>query len=771
MRTHSLYYRTFFLSTSLFRAKNGVAQMFGTKMVYPFYANKENRKNEMNIFLHHKKRYPLVKQYDQADCGPAVLLSVLKYYGGNDNLVHVRELCQTTSEGSSMLNLIFAAEKLGFEAKGGRGNYEALINEKLPCIAHVTVDNRRTHYLIIYKITETYLLLADPGKGIYKSNREDFERIWNSNAVILLNPRKILYNKEQIHWSMWLFSYFKQERLWINQSVFLGIIYTVLGLITALLIQKLIDEFIPSKDIIQIGYFGGLLCLLLLIKSSAGYLRERFLVILNKRLSKSINGEFLQHIFKLPKQFFDSRKKGDITARIHDIIRIQQAVLKISGSLIIDILIVFGALLMLFSFSPMIGWIMVIFIPLYIAVLLFHSRSFKTLQSDVMKEFARVESVYIDSLDGMDDILNFNVSDSFSNTNRLIYGMFQDKIETLGFTRNRLAFLVETSGALITTAVLIFGAMAISKDQMKLGEMIASYSLLSYIIPAVNRSIEANISMQGAFIAIRRLMDLLLVEKEKDLGKKPFEMKKSLKIERAKFSWSANKKLFQNLDMRLQKGKLVSLWGPSGEGKTTLVQMIHRKYKPEQGKISLDGVPADEIKLGDYRKNIGVVPQQVKLFNGTIGENIVLGRPTASIDEQKDLLNRYGFSNFFSRFEYGLYTQIGEDGRILSGGEKQMVGLARALFDRPEILIIDEGLTALDREIETMILTILSQYANNHSVLINTHNFRIIMKTEYLYVLKNGFIIQHGDPNQLFQKDGFFKSVFSDDSVKQREKV
>jgi ATP-binding cassette subfamily B protein len=719
----------------------------------------------MNLLNRYRKKYPLVRQYDQADCGPACLLSVLKFHGGNDNLVHVRELCRTTSDGTSMLDLVFAAKKLGLNAEGGRGNYDALLSAKLPCIAHVTLDDRRTHYLIIYTISETSLLLGDPGRGLYRSSRDDFERVWNSNAVILLKPDKRVYNKIQIHWIQWIYAYFKQESLWINQSVFLGIVYTLLGLITAALIQLLIDELIPSKNMTHIGYFGALLSLLLFIRASAGYLRERFLVILNKRLSKSINGEFLQHLFKLPKHFFDTRKKGDITARIHDIIRIQQAVLKISGTLIIDILIVIGALLMMFYFSTMIGLIILIFIPLYTMVLLFHSQPFKKLQNDVMKEFARVESVYIDSLDGMDDILNFNVSDSFSNTNKLIYGMFQDKIETLGFKRTRLLFLVEISGGLITAALLIIGALSISQDQMKLGEMIASYSLLAYIIPAINRSIEANISVQGAFIAIRRLMDLLLVDKEKDTGLKPFEMRDSLKIEKAKFSWSVRKPLFQSLDLKLPKGKLVSLWGSSGEGKTTLVHMINRKYRPDDGHILLDGIPAEEIKLGEYRKNIAVVSQEVKLFNGTISENIVLGRPTTSIDEQKDLIHRCGFSNFFSRFEYGLFTRVGEDGRILSGGEKQMVGLARALFDQPEILIIDEGLTALDREIETMIFSILTEYAKTHSVLINTHNFRIIMKTDYLYVLKNGIIVQEGRPKQLIKNAGLFRSVFDGDKL------
>jgi ATP-binding cassette subfamily B protein len=662
-----------------------------------------------------------------------------------------------------MLDLVFAAKKLGLDAEGGRGNYEALMKENLPCIAHVRIENQRTHYVIVYKIKESVLLLGDPGKGLYKMNREEFERIWKSNAVILLKPQTNVYNRIQIHWTQWILAYFKQESLWINQSIFLGILYTVLGLLTALLIQKLIDEIIPLKNVRHIAYFGGLLSIFLLIRAGAAYLRDRFLVILNKRLSKSINGEFLEHIFKLPKHFFDTRKKGDITARIHDIIRIQQAVVRISGVFIIDILIVIGALLMIFYFSGLIGFIMLIFIPLYGLMLFHYSRPFKKLQNDVMRDFARVESVYIDSLEGVDDILNFNVSEPFTRTNKLIYGMFQDKIETLGFTRTRLTFLVESSSALITVAVLALGAVAINKEQLMLGEMIACYSLLSYVMPAINRSIESNISMQGAFIAIRRLMDLLLVEKEADSGKLPFDMKNSLCIKRAKFSWSAGCQLFQNLDLRLDKGKLIALWGPSGEGKTTLVQLINRKYRPEEGKILLDGISAEDIKLGEYRKNIAIVPQQVKLFNGTIAENIVLGRPTTSMDEQRNLIHRYGFSDFFARFEHGLYTHIGEDGRILSGGEKQMVGLARALFDQPEILIIDEGLTALDREIEKRIFTILSKYAKNHSVLINTHNFRIIMQTDYLYVLKNGIIVQHGNPAQLFKKDGFFRSVFLDD--------
>ena len=716
----------------------------------------------MSIFKYGRKKYPLVRQYDRTDCGPAALLSVLKYHGGNDNLVHVRKLCRTSTEGTTIFDMVIAATKLGFESKGLRGNYENLQKAQAPVIVHVILECSYMHYMVVYKVKESSLLLGDPAKGLIKLSRKNFEKIWISKALILLKPSLELHNQIPPHWLKWISSYFKQESIWINQSVFLGFVYTFFGLITAVLIERLFDDYIPAKDIQRIRYVGILLTFILLTRASAGFLREKFLVILNRRLSKTLNNEFLEHLFKLPKHFFDTRRKGDIIARFHDIVRIQQAIIKISGTTIIDILIITGALILLFYFSSLIGLIILGFLPVYTFILLLYSQPLNKLQSDVMKNFANVESTYIDSLEGVDDILNFNVSDSFASRNKFIFGLYQDKIEKLGFTRTCLSFFAEISGALITTVILIIGASGISQDQIKLGELIACYSLLSYIIPSINRSIEANISFQGAFVAIRRLRDLLLVEEENDTGNELFEMKKALKIRQAQFSWSANKQLFQDLEMQIPKGKIVSLWGPSGVGKSTLVQIIHRKYDLEQGKILLDETSVNNIKLDNYRKNVAIVPQQVKIFNGTIGDNIRLGRPTSELPEQMEMIMRYGFSNFFSRFEHGIYTRIGEDGRILSGGEKQVVGLARALYDRPEILIIDEGITSLDRETETMILRILSKYVLDHAVLINTHSLRIILKTDFLYVMKNGSIIQKGNPVQLLRSEGYFNSIYDD---------
>ena len=270
-----------------------------------------------------KLRYPLVRQYEQSDCGPAVLLSILKHFGGMDSLVHVRELCNTSSEGTSLFDIIQAAGQLGLEASGAKGNYNDLMRENIPCIAHVVLGNRLQHFIVIYKINETGILAGDPARGLVKIKREDFESIWKSNIVILFKRGNNIINRQTLNGASWILTYLKTESIWIYHSVFLGLIYTGLGLMTAFFIQRLIDEFIPAANIQKILYTGGFLFFILAIKAITGYLREHFLVILNKRLSKSINADFIRHLFRLPKKFFDSRKKGDITARIHDSIKIQ----------------------------------------------------------------------------------------------------------------------------------------------------------------------------------------------------------------------------------------------------------------------------------------------------------------------------------------------------------------------------------------------------------------------------------------------------------------
>ena len=256
--------------------------------------------------------HPVVRQYDRVDCGPACLLSVLRFHGGDTGLPRVRSLSGTDASGTSLLGLHRAAVALGFEARGATGDYDSLRKERLPCIAHVVVEGAQ-HYVVVYEARDRRLKVGDPALGLRWLTCEDFEGIWSQRAVLLLHPGRDLLREHPPHWFRWVLGRIHHAHGWLVQSVFLGVIYTILGLATAVVVQRLIDDFIEMRDVSRILSAGGFLLALHALRGLAGYLRQRFLVGLSKRASNAIASEFLEHLFKLPARYFDTRKRVHVS--------------------------------------------------------------------------------------------------------------------------------------------------------------------------------------------------------------------------------------------------------------------------------------------------------------------------------------------------------------------------------------------------------------------------------------------------------------------------
>lgn len=705
-------------------------------------------------------KYKLVRQTSRKDCGPASLLSILKYFGGDASFPYIRELCATGNHGSSMLDLVEAAKKIGFDVQGASGEYEDLYKEKMPCIAHVVIENSLNHFLVVYKIRKDKIYLADPARGKYWISKTEFLQMWKSKAVILISPKQDLYKQKVPSWIDWLFSYLKHQRSWIYQVLFLGFIYTFIGLITALFIQLLIDDFIPGQQYSKIIYTSGFLIVIFLIRAAAGFFRQRFMVILNRKINVQINSDFLEHMFKLPKKFFSSNKTGDITARLNDALRIQRAIIQITGVSIIDVFLVTGSIILMFYFSKTLALISLIFMFGYLVFLLFSTRKLKDQQRDVMKGYASVESTYIDSLKGIDEIISFNSGKSYSLLNQYFFRNYQDKIKTLGFTQAGLSFIAEILNSFLVIGLLTVGAVWVVDGSLKIGEMMASYSLLANIVPAINRFVNANIILQETSIASSRLLDILQIRTDVSPGTITFKMTNNIRIENGEFSWNRRSVLFKNLNIQIEKGKLTTLCGPSGSGKSTLVQILQRKYNLQNGKFLVDNTDVNDYDLYNFRKNVGVVPQSIKIFNGTIAENILLGREMSDPNLLRGRIIELGLFLFYQRYEYGFMTLLGEEGIELSGGEKQVISLTRALLDNPEILIIDEGLSGMDIDLEKLIFSTIKKFSRYHAVLLITHQINSILQSDYVYVLDGGCISEQGEPEDLMNKNSYLRHHF-----------
>lgn len=683
-----------------------------------------------------RSRYPVVRQFERIDCGPAALLSVLKYHGGDASLARVRELAGTDVEGTSLLALQSAAGQLGLDGFGAAGSYRALVDEvEGPCIAHVIVGDRLRHYVVVYEATPRRVILGDPRLGLVHMSPEDFRDRWRSRAVLVLTPTQSIARERAPNWVRWMAAHFRRQEAWVVQSLFLGLLYTLLGLLTALFIQWLIDHYIPDRDWTRILIVGTALAAVLAVRALAGYLRQRFSVELVKRINTEITRGFLDHLFRLPLSFFDRHRTGDLASRVHDGVRIQNGMRKVLGTIVVDGFVLVGSVGLIFHFSARLGWLAAATVPLFAAFLALASGSLRTRQRSVLQAYGALESSYVSSLAGIEAVKSYGCDRYFATRNDSLHRDYQNRARQFGLTEATVSFFSDGAGAVLTVGLLILGAWEVLGGRLLLGEMIAAYSLLGSALPSAVRIADGYVSLQGATAAAGRLMDILLTEPEEPAGTQ-FHLERELAIRDGSFRWPNGATLLEEIQLTLARGSLTGIWGRSGSGKSTIVRILERKYRLSSGALLADGENAYDTALSGYRRQVGVLPENAAIFPGTVLDNIRLGRSKPEGESVESKLRGLGLGWITDRFPHGLSTVIGEQGRRVSSGERQLVGLLRALWDEPNLLVLDEGLHTLDVDAWERVLEFVERFAIDHAVLLISHEAEDLARCDALYELR-----------------------------------
>lgn len=697
------------------------------------------------------RRRSVVRQYDQADCGPAALLTALRHLGGDASLATVRSLAGTDARGTSLASLVEAATRLGLRARGATGTLDDLAGETLPCIAHVVNERRLFHFVVVYSIGKR-VAIGDPGLGRRSITRADFERIWVTRAVVLLEPTEALVSDRPPHWVAWLAGYCRADSSWLTQTVFLGLVYTALALATSVLIKGLVDSVIPSHDLRRVWIMGAALATAQCLRAGCGWLRQRFLTDVGARVSVRMTQDFLGHIFRLPASFFDSRSTGDITSRVADAVKIQGAILRAVGSTLTDVFLLGGSLTVVCFLAPALGWYAIGATVLYGAVLYPLTRPIRDQQGRAMQAYAAVESTYIDSLTGAHVVAAFTASSYFAHLNATLFATFQEHVRRLGLRQAAVAACAEVVGGILVTSMLVSSAVLVIHKELELGVLLAVYSLVATALPAIARLLETNVVVQGAAVASARLLDLLNAPPEVDDGRQSFRMEHGLSLRGVTHRWPNGPVVLHDVSLEIPRGEVTALLGSSGAGKSTLVTLLERRYAPTAGCVFVDALAAAQVTLDSFRRNVVVVPEAAKMFKGTLASNIELGRGPTPGAISAELIRTFQLEEFIGRFSLGLMTPIGEGGRHLSSGERQVVTLLRALLSRPAVLIVDEGLNAMDMELASLVLRLLRAYSRDHAVLLISHNPVLISWADRSYNLRNGRITVR-DP--MAPEDGF----------------
>ncbi|GAA0739151.1 peptidase domain-containing ABC transporter [Gaetbulibacter jejuensis] len=704
------------------------------------------------------------QQHDQSDCGVACLLSLIQYYGGSNHIEKLRELSGTTKQGTTLLGLYQAANTLGFTAQGNEADIQAVIDHKKPLILHVVIEERLQHYVVCYGYENNKFIIGDPAKGITSYTKEELENIWQSKTCLTLTPNNNFIKSETKakDKKQWFLSLLKEDYRLISFSILLGLGIAILGMAMALFSQKLIDDILPSKDFTKLLTGIILVAFLLLVRVLLTALRDYFLIRQTKDFNNRIIDSFYSSLLYLPKPFFDTRKIGELVARLNDTQRVQRVIKTIVGNVVINALVTVVSLGFLFYYSWQTGLIAFVSLPFYFVLIYsFNKRIIKS-QKEVMQGYALSESNYITSMQGIATIKNNNRQNIFQKINSLIYDNFQEKAFNLGKINVRLSIFSGVFSVLFLIGILVYTSIQVYNETMLLGELMAVLGVAGSLLPSVASLALITIPINEAKVAFDRMYEFASMDKEQK-GTTEISDFSSLEIKNLSFRFAGRSQLLKDINISISKNECIAIVGESGSGKSTLGQILQKFYPIENGSIMVNNqTNLPDLETESWRNILGVVPQEVTIFGGNIVANILLGKEDAPENIVK-FCQDYGFETFINTLPQSYATILGEEGINLSGGQKQVIALMRALYKKPKVLLLDEFTSAMDRKTEQFVLDLLNKLKSELTIVFISHRLHSLPKiADQIYVLENGVITDFGNHNQLMETKNFYSEFWKE---------
>ncbi len=692
-------------------------------------------------------RRQFARQQGESDCGVACLLSVIRYFGGNQKLERLRELSGTSTQGTTLLGLVQACPSLGLSGKGLKVNLDYLKKIQAPVILPVLIDNRLNHYVVCYpnqaqqQGVGSGFLIGDPAKGLVHYTENELLNIWESGTVLQIRPAEafVFAKTERKEKRLWLLNLIQEDYALLVIASMIGVIMALLGLSTAVFSQRLIDDILPNH--LDSKLYTGLILLLFILfaKATLGYLRTWFLLRQSFLFNQRMIAKFYSSLLHLPKSFFDTRKIGELIARMNDTKRIQNNISFVVGSIVIDILVVLISAGFVFQYHLGVGFLALSSIPLYFLLAYLFNQGIIQSQQKAMESYAYNESNYVDTIQGITTIKSLGKENFFAQITQKAYENYQKRLFDLGLLSIRFNFWAELIGVVLSVSVFGFTSTLVLEQELQIGEMMALITISTSIIPAVGRLTIANLQIQEAKIAFERMYEFASIKAEAlHLSKENenIELEK-LEVKNLTFRFAGRKPLFQNISFSVKKGEIIALLGESGSGKSTILQILERFYEAESGEILINEMNYHQLTINTLRKKIAIVPQEIKIFNSTLLENICLDNTPEKLQEVIVFCQKYGFSSYFESFPQSYFTLIGEQGLNLSGGQKQLLALARALFHKPQLLLLDEFSSAMDKQMEKWSIDLIFSLKKEMGIILVTHQQSLAEIANEVYSLDN----------------------------------
>ncbi len=631
-------------------------------------------------------------QEDASSCGAVSIASILSFYGGYVPLEKILEDTSTDKSGTNALELVRALSLYGFSATGKRVSEKDLGSLTLPAIAHVSIDGYE-HFVVIYELKGSNIIAMDPacGKKIY--SKDEFRKIFTGHVIEVVKEGDIPHYRKSQSIRRLLLNVLKTQRRNIFKIAILNIAIALLGILSSFHLKAL---SIVSDALIVTALF----VIIRVIAFELSNVRIIALEHLNKRLEDDTVYKFVDHLLQMPLSVLKRKRTGELLRKVEELSFIKELVVRLCFLNTLDVLTIIMTLVISSSISKRLTCIyLVLAIGIVLLTPFLKKKIFRSTK-EVLKSNDEYKSTLIETLDAIESVKNLNKEDVFLETAgadlKKYTGMRERANRFLTMTDELKMYIYDSAIFLVN-----FIGFSLLNESFTLYDLMLIESLFALLYSSLESLMDTFVHLIKAKVSYRSLSELLDVEEEKRTSSVKEDFK-DIAITDFSYSYDSLNRVVDGISLRIARGDKILLCGPSGVGKSTLVKCLAGYYASYMGKISLNGKDIKSLGTNILRNYIVYVGQEETLFRKSVAENIALG----DFDEKrfKEVIAMTKVDEIIKKRREGKDTVLLEGASNLSGGERSRIILARALYKRPAVLIVDETLSSVDLDMEDEII-------------------------------------------------------------------
>ena len=559
-------------------------------------------------------------------------------------------------------------------------------------------------------------------------------------------------------------SYYKPHKLMFTLDMLASLVVSLLGMLYPMITRIMLNDFIPSKQIDMVIYLGAILLVVYFVRLLLNYFIQYQGHIIGVKMQAQMRSDMFNHLQKLPYKFYDSNETGKLMSRMtNDLNDVSELAHHGPETLIISSISFIAAFIYLFLIDLYLTIIIFLCVPFLLIITFAVRKKMRDAFMESRKSIAEINASLESSISGI------RVTKAFTNSNKEIekfevgnkkfVNARRKAYHSMGIFHSTSTFVTEV----FNVVVLIAGGFFLYSGKIGFGDYSTFIVSINVFLSPIRQLIMFMEQFQNGTTGFKRFVEIMEtpIEEDSSTAKDIKNVQGEIEFKNVTYGYGEENDVLNDLSFKVNKGEIYALVGSSGGGKTTICHLIPNFYKIESGDILIDGVSIKNITMQSLRQNIGIVQQDVYLFNASIKDNILYGNLNATEEDVILAAKRANIHDYVLSLENGYDTVIGERGVKLSGGQKQRLSIARVFLKNPPILILDEATSALDNSTEILIQKSLDELCKGRTTIVVAHRLSTIKNADTIAVIEDGKIIEKGTHDKLISLNGKYATLYS----------